>query len=108
MNKIEVIKKCAFLMSRVGDDIKKSPYKTKFFMDKLGLKSSFFYKKMRNNSFTIGELKIMAPYIYEKDQKKYEKEVIKNLLSKSRQEMRGGETEEFAELLKEAKNLYGV
>ena len=108
MNKIKLINTCVLLMSKVGEDIKNSPYKTKFFMEKTGLKSSFFYKKMRNKSFTIDELKIMAPYLYENDQRKYEKELIQHLLSKSKTEMRNGEMDSFASLLEEAKELYGI
>ena len=63
---------------------------------------------MRNNGFTITEFKTITPYLYENDQKKYEKEVINNLLSISKQEMNGKQTRDFALLLEEAKNLYDL
>lgn len=108
MNKIEQIKNVDKMMSSIGETIKKSPYKTSFFMNKLDIKPSFFYKKMRNNSFTIGEFKQIAPYLYESDQRKHEKEIINNLLSISKKEMTAEKTRDFALLLEEAKNLYGV
>ena len=108
MNKIEQINSVEKIMSGVGEAIKKSKYKTGFFMEKLEIKPSFFYKKMRNNSFTIRELKTIAPYLYEKDQRKHEKDVIKNLLNISKQEAAAGNTQEFALLLEQAKNLYDL
>lgn len=108
MNKIAQIKSVEKMMRNVGETIKKSPFKTSFFMEKLNIKPSFFYKKMRNNSFTITEFKTIAPYLYENEQKKHEKEVINNLLSISKQEMKGKETRDFALLLEEAKNLYDL
>ena len=108
MNKIEQINSVEKIMSGVGEAIKKSKYKTGFFMEKLEIKPSFFYKKMRNNSFTIRELKAMAPYLYEKDQRKHEKDVIKNLLNISKKEAEAGNTQEFDLLLEQAKNLYDI
>lgn len=108
MNKIAQIKSVEEMMSGVGEAIKKSPYKTAFFMDKLQIKPSFFYKKMRNNSFTIAEFKEIAPYLYEKDQKTHEKEIINNLLNISKLEITGGNTRDFEVLLAEAKKLYDI
>jgi hypothetical protein len=108
MNKIAQINSVEKMMRGVGEAIKKSPYKTSFFMEKIGVKRSFFYKKMRNNSFTISEFKTIAPYLYEKDQKKHEKEVIKELLSMSKTEMNGGKTRDFEVLLAEAKKIYEI
>jgi|TARA_A100001011_G_scaffold164944_1_gene173622 hypothetical protein len=96
------------MMSNLGESIKKSPFKTLFFMNKLKIKPSFFYKKMRNNSFTITEFKTIAPYLYENEQKKHEKEVINNLLRISKEEMKGKQTRDFTFLLEEAKNLYAL
>lgn len=108
MNSIELITQYDALVSKIGEDIKKSSYKTQFFMDLLNLKRGFFYKKIKEKKFTSEEVKTLSKYLYPKENEAYEMELISKLLEKSKQEIVTGNYRDFDVLLKESKEKYGL
>lgn len=108
MNKIELIQTYIEEMNKVGETIKKSQYKTQFFMDLLGLKRGFFYKKMKNGTFTAEEMNRMAPYLYPEAQTEYDKNIIAKLLDQSEKDYEQGNYKDFKELLSETRKIYGI
>lgn len=108
MNTIEVINEYDRLVGELGETIKKSPYKTQFFLDLLNIKRGFFYKKIKEKRFTSEEVKLLSPYLYPKVYNELEVKAIKNLLEKSKQEFKEGRFRNFDEVLKESKAKYGI
>ena len=60
MNKVDVIYEYDSVIARLSEDIKKSDYKVHYFLKLLNLKSSFFYKKLREKRFTSEEMKLIS------------------------------------------------
>ena len=108
MNAINVIYEYDELMSNLANDLKNSHYKMQFFMDLLGLKRGFFYKKLKEKRFTSNEMKILSKYLYPKEYSEYEVEMIDKLLAVSIKELEEGKGEDFELLLKETMNKYGI
>ena len=108
MNRIDVINHFFDEMGRVGETIKKSQYKTAFFMELTGLKHGLFYKKMKNGTFTATEMKKMAPYLFPEDQAEYDKNIISKLLDQSEQEYKNGNFNTHKEILEKTRKLYGI
>lgn len=108
MNKVELINKYHDLIDELGETIKNSPYKTQFFLDLLDLKRGFFYKKIREKRFTSEEVKKLSKYLYPNDYEELEKRAIKELLRKSKEEIKAGVYRDFNEVLSESKEKYGL
>lgn len=108
MNKIALINEFESEMKRVGESIKSSQYKTQFFINLLGLKQGFFYKKMKYGTFTAEEMKKLAPYLYPEDQEDYDKRLIAELLNKSEKDYNDGNIKDFGEVLNKTRKIYGI
>lgn len=108
MNAINVIYEYDELMSNLANDLKNSHYKMQFFMDLLGLKRGFFYKKLKEKRFTSDEMKILSKHLYPKEYSEYEVEMIDKLLDISKQEFQNGKGEDFKVLLRETRAKYGL
>lgn len=103
MNTVELINQYDELIDRIGEDIKKSPYKTQFFLDILNIKRGFFYKKIKEKKFTSEEVKKLSKYLYPVENESYEVKLITRLIEKSRSQIKNGEVEDFEMILKETK-----
>lgn len=108
MNTIELIDRYEELEDRIGEDIKKSPYKTQFFLNLLNLKRGFFYKKIKEKKFTSEEIKKLSSYLYPGEKELYEVELISKLIEKSQKQIRNGEAEDFEVILKKTKTVHGL
>lgn len=108
MNSIDVIYEYDKLMCNLAADLKSSNYKMQFFMDLLGLKRGFFYKKLKEKRFTSDEMKVLSKHLYPKQYSEYEVEMIDKLLAVSIKEIEEGKGEDFELLLKETMNKYGI
>lgn len=108
MNIIEVINEYDRLVGELGETIKKSPYKTQFFLDLLNIKRGFFYKKIKEKRFTSEEVKLLSKYLYPNEYNELEVKVIKELLEKSKSEIQAGEYRDFETVLNESKAKYGL
>ncbi len=108
MNTVVIINKYDDLMERIGEDIKKSPYKTQFFLTLLNMKSGLFYKKIKEKRFTSTEIKKISKHLYPSENERYELEIISKLIDKSKEQIRNGQGEDFELILKKAKVVHGL
>jgi len=108
MNTINIIYEYDKVISKLGEDIKKSNFKLQYFLDLLDLKRSFFYKKLKEKRFTSDEMKILSKYLYPEEYREYEVNLINQLLEKSEKEIKEGNYGDFESLLNETKKEYGL
>lgn len=107
MNIIDVIYEYDSIVSKLAEDIKKSDYKVQYFLKLLDLKSSFFYKKLREKRFTSEEMKLISKHLYPKDYQDYQEALLNDLLEKSKAQLKAGSGMDFEKTLAETKHNYG-
>ncbi len=108
MNTVRIINEYDAIINRLTDDIKKSNYKIQFFMNLLGLKRGFFYKKLKEKRFTSAEVKILSKYLYPEEYNDYEMEIIDKLLEISSQQIKDGLYKTHNVVMEEMKEKYGL
>lgn len=57
--------------------IKNSPFKTSFFLEKLEIPKASFYRKLREKTFTVGEVQRITHILFPKES--YKEELLKSL-----------------------------
>ncbi|APZ46753.1 hypothetical protein BW723_10870 [Polaribacter reichenbachii] len=108
MNNLEIIHNYDTVISQLIEDIKKSDFKTAYFLKLLNLKDSFFYKKMREKRFTNEEVKLISKHLYPEQYQEYKDAVIGKLLEKSKAQLKDGLGVNFEIILEKSKEKYGV
>tara|TARA_R110002072_G_scaffold24385_1_gene83022 strand:+ start:422 stop:751 length:330 start_codon:yes stop_codon:yes gene_type:complete len=108
MNKISIIYEYDAIIDKLAEDIKNSDFKVQFFLKLLNLKSSFFYKKLREKRFTSEEMKTISRHLYPSDYQNYKDNLIQDLLEKSKNQILNGETSNFENILQASKDKYGI
>ncbi|WP_299670925.1 hypothetical protein [uncultured Polaribacter sp.] len=108
MNRIHIIYEYDAIIEKLAEDIKNSDFKVQYFLKLLNLKSSFFYKKIREKRFTSEELKLISKDLYPDEFQDYKEELINKLIEKSRQEIKEGKVSNFEDILQESKIKYGI
>jgi len=108
MNTLEVIHNYDSVITQLIEDIKKSDFKTTYFLKLLNLKDSFFYKKMREKRFTNEEVKLISKHLYPEQYQAYKDELISKLLEKSKAELKAGLGINFETVLANSKQQYGI
>jgi recombinational DNA repair protein (RecF pathway) len=108
MNNIEVIYEYDKIVSRLGDEIKKSNYKIQYFLDLLQIKRSFFYKKLKEKRFTSEEVIKLSKSLFPDDYNEYEVQLINELIKKSKKEIKNNKGKKFELFLNEQKEKYGL
>ena len=108
MNTIDIIYKYDELMNNLASDIKNSNYKLQFFMDLLGLKRGFFYKKLKEKRFTSEEVIKISKHLYPEEYSDFEVEMINKLLEKSQQEFKEGKFKTHENVMNEMREKYGL
>lgn len=108
MNKISIIYEYDNIINKLSEDIKKSDYKVQYFLKLLNLKSSFFYKKLREKRFTSEEMKLISKHLYPKEYQEYQETLLSELIEKSRSQLKAGEGVDFENTLTASKQKYNV
>ena len=108
MNTIDLIYKYDELMNNLASDLKSSNYKLQFFMDLLGLKRGFFYKKLKEKRFTSEEVMKISKHLYPEEYSDYEVEIIDKLLVKSQQQIKEGNFKTHENVMNEMRKKYGL
>lgn len=108
MNKVSVIYEYDAIIEKLAEDIKQSDFKVQYFLKLLNLKSSFFYKKIREKRFTSEEMKLISKDLYPEEYQDYKEQIIEKLIEKSRKEIEEGKISNFEDILKESKIKYGI
>ncbi|MCL7762350.1 hypothetical protein MPF19_02905 [Polaribacter sp. Z014] len=108
MNTLEIIYNYDTVINKLIEDIKKSDFKTAYFLKLLNLKDSFFYKKMREKRFTNEEVKLISKHLYPEEYQAYKDVLIGELLEKSKAQLKAGLGVDFETVLTNSKHKYGV
>lgn len=108
MNAINVIYEYDKIMTNLSSDIKNSNYKVQFFMNLLGLKRGFFYKKLKEKRFTSEEMKVLSKHLYPEEYSDYEVEIIDKLLEVSSQQIKDGKFKTHHVVMEEMREKYGL
>lgn len=108
MNTLDIIHNYDLVITQLIEDIKKSDFKTAYFLKLLNLKDSFFYKKMREKRFTNEEVKLISKHLYPEQYQAYKDELIGKMLEESKAQLKAGLGVNFEEVLANSKQKYGV
>lgn len=108
MRNLDVIYQYDAVVTQLIQDIKKSDFKTSYFLKLLNLKDSFFYKKMREKRFTNEEVKLLSQHLYPEQYQEYKDELTERLLEKSKNQLENGEGVDFEKVLLKSQKQYGV
>ncbi|MCG2420308.1 hypothetical protein K8089_14875 [Aequorivita sp. F47161] len=83
--------------------IKNSPYKAAYIIDKLQMPKPTYYRKLKDNSFTVAEVKKLTEILFSKEA--YLKE-IKETIARSREEIKNGKSTEHKILMDDIRNEF--
>lgn len=108
MNNLDIIYKYDDVITQLIQDIKKSDFKTSYFLKLLNLKDSFFYKKMREKRFTNEEVKLLSQHLYPEQYQEFKDKLISKLLEKSKSQLENGEGVDFEKVLLKSKKQYDI
>lgn len=70
-------------VTHIKEYITDSPFKTKYFLSKLEMPKATFYRKLRENTFTVGEVKVITEILFPE-------ELLKMELQKSEEDILKG------------------
>lgn len=107
-NTLEIIHHYDAVITQLIDNIKKSAFKTAYFLKLLNLKATFFDTKMREKRFTNEEVKLLSKQLYPEQYQSYKEAFVGKLLEKSKAQLRDGLGVHFEEVLANSKQKYGV
>lgn len=88
MNKLEMIENYQHHLNGLESLIYNSPYKIGFFIEKLKINKATFYRRLRNKTFDVEEVKTITKILYPEQNFLTE---IKQELENSRQEIKEGQ-----------------
>jgi len=100
---IQVVKEFQNYALNIGDFIDKSNYKTKYFVETLGLSKPTFYRKLREHTFTINEIGKISEILFPKEAYLYE---IKEDLRQANLDIKKGRVVDHDEVMKNLKSKY--
>ncbi|AWK06075.1 hypothetical protein HYN56_18320 [Flavobacterium crocinum] len=86
--------------TQLDELIDKSPYKKKYIIEQLGLSSPTYYRKLQTQSFTIGEMLVIAKIL---DPVEYNKWELLEEIEQAKEEIRTGKTIPHSEMVKRIK-----
>ncbi len=84
---IQIVKDFTRFANNIDKYIEKSNYKTKYFIENLDISKPTFYRKIKETSFTVSELNILAELIFAQE---YYEWKIKQSIENSREEVLQG------------------
>ena len=80
MNSVTSIVNCASILEDLSSYIEKLKYKRSVIIDSLGYSRPTFYKKLREKTFTIKDLLVLAEYLWPGEIEKVEDEILLELM----------------------------
>lgn len=100
---IQLVKDFEFYSLRIGELIEKSNYKTKYFIEKLEVSKPTFYRKLKDQTFTVKELVKIAELLYPQE---YYEWKLNNNISESKKQYREGKFENARTTIEELRKEY--
>ncbi|KAF2080816.1 hypothetical protein [Flavobacterium sharifuzzamanii] len=96
---IEIVENYENYINSLPELIDKSYYKTEFFIQKLGLKHATYYRKLKSNSFTHQEVKLITSLLFPE-------EILMQELQKSQEDIKAGRTVDFEDFKQKLRAKY--
>ncbi|KAB1159450.1 hypothetical protein F7018_03825 [Tenacibaculum aiptasiae] len=100
---IQLVKDFELYSLRIGELIEKSNYKTKYFIEKLEVSKPTFYRKLKDQTFTVKELVKIAELLYPQE---YYEWKLNNNISESKKQYREGKFENARTTIEELRKEY--
>lgn len=98
---IEIVDNYEKYINSLPELIDKSYYKTEFFIQKLGLKHATYYRKLKSNSFTHQEVKLITSLLFPE-------EILMQELQKSQEDIKAGRTVDFEDFKQKLRAKYNI
>ncbi|WP_281632536.1 hypothetical protein [Flavobacterium luteolum] len=98
---IEIVENYEKYINSLAELIDKSYYKTEFFIQKLGLKHATYYRKLKANSFTHQEVKLITSLLFPE-------EILMQELQKSQEDIKAGRTVDFEDFKQKLRAKYTI
>ncbi|KFF04522.1 hypothetical protein [Flavobacterium reichenbachii] len=98
---IEIVENYENYINTLPELISKSYYKADFFIQKLGLKHATYYRKLKSNSFTHQEVKLITTLLFPE-------EILMQELQKSEEDIKAGRTINFEDFKQKLKIKYNI
>jgi len=98
---IEIVENYEKYINSLPELIDKSYYKTEFFIQKLGLKHATYYRKLKSNSFTHQEVKLITSLLFPE-------EILMQELQKSQEDIEAGRTVDFEDFKQKLRAKYNI
>jgi hypothetical protein len=96
---IEIVENYENYINNLPELINKSYYKAEFFMQKLGLKHATYYRKLKSNSFTHQEVRLITTLLFPE-------EMLIQQLQKGEEDIKAGRTINFQDFKNELRTKY--
>lgn len=96
---IEIVENYENYINSIPELIEKSYYKAEFFMSKLGLKHATYYRKLKLNTFTHQEIKLITSLLFPE-------EILIKELQKGEDDIKAGRTIDFYDFKKKLEAKY--
>ena len=96
---INIVQEIKKYRNTIPDRVKNSDYKTQYFTKLLGLKEPTYYRKLKDNSFTIEEIELLTKALYPK-------ETLLLELESAEQDYENGNVIEHSELNKQLRKEF--
>ena len=96
---INIVKEFKKYRNTLPERIQNSDYKTQYFTKLLGLKQPTYYRKLKDNSFTIEEIELLTKALYSK-------ETLLMELESAEQDYENGNVIEHSELNKQLRKEF--
>ncbi|WP_299667201.1 hypothetical protein [uncultured Polaribacter sp.] len=74
---IQIVEEYTKYVHKIPELISKTDYKASYFIKLLNLKAPTYYRKLRENAFTIDEINILTKALYPKES--YKNELLKSI-----------------------------
>lgn len=100
---IQLVSQYSDYLKQIPELLKQSPYKTAFIIEKLEMPKPTFYRKLKDNNFSVGEVQIITKLLFPKET--ILKEIKENILQ-SRSEIEIGNYKMHETFMDEIKNEF--
>ncbi|UWY27078.1 hypothetical protein [Flavobacterium sp. TR2] len=98
---IEIVENYEKYVNSLPELINKSYFKAEFFIQKLGLKHATYYRKLKSNSFTHQEVKLITSLLFPE-------EILMQELQKSEEDIKAGRTIDFEDFKQKLRAKYNI
>lgn len=98
---IQIVENYESYLQRLPDIISNSYYKAEYFMSNLGLKHATYYRKLRENNFTVKEVKKITELLYPE-------EMLLRSLERGEKDIKEGNVTPHNEVMKKLRAKYNV